>query len=106
MKVILASVISMFLFCATPNAGDWVTDSHFAVAPVSSADWIRDRKSGDPERLNRDAIWMFGFLSALVRAKGPISGGGMTAEDFPDEIDELCAAHPEWNTPQILEIFA
>ncbi len=49
---------------------------------------------------------MEGFLTAMVRAKGPISGGGMTAEDFPGEIDELCAAHPESGTPAILEIFA
>jgi hypothetical protein len=30
----------------------------------------------------------------------------MTAEDFPGEIDELCAAHPRWGTPAISEIFA
>lgn len=42
----------------------------------------------------------------MVRAKGPIEGGGMTAEDFPDEIDALCASHPGAGTPAILEIYA
>jgi hypothetical protein len=91
----------------TPVYGrDWVNDSSFAAAPVSCADWLRDRKSGDPQRTDRDAFWMFGFLTALVRAKGEVKGGGMTAEDFPGEIDELCTAHPTWNAPAILEMFA
>jgi hypothetical protein len=106
MKTLVAGIAALLLLSPTGYAEDWVTYGRFAAAPVSCADWLKDRKSVDPERWDRDVFWMFGFLTALVRAKGPIEGGGMTAEDFPGEIDELCAAHPTSSAPAILEIFA
>jgi hypothetical protein len=93
------------LITTTACSHDWVADDSFAAAPVSCADWVAHRKLG-PERWENDAMWMFGFLTALVRAKGEIRGGGMTGEDFPGEIDELCAVHPQWGAPAILEVFA
>jgi hypothetical protein len=98
-------IATALLVTMAAHSRDWVTDNSFGVAPVSCADWIAHRKLG-PQRWETDAWWMFGFLTALVRAKGYTPGGGMTAEDFPGEIDGLCAAHPEADAPAILEVFA
>jgi hypothetical protein len=108
MKLTIAPVF-LFLVCilGTHAQGhDWVNDSTFAAAPVSCADWLKDRRNPDPWHSETDEHWMFGFLTALVRAKGETKGGGLTGEDFPGEIDELCAAHPQSDTPAILEEFA
>lgn len=102
-------VLLTIVFSAAPaQCRDWVKDESFGAAPLSCADWIAHRKEQGrfPEVLTSDTMWMFGFLTAMVRAKGPITGGGMTGEDFPGEIDELCGAHPSASTPVVLEIFA
>ncbi|HEX3653359.1 MAG TPA: hypothetical protein VHU18_11105 [Rhizomicrobium sp.] len=103
-----SALLALTLSGAPAYCRDWVSDNSFGAAPLSCADWIAHRKEQGrfPELVNRDAMWMFGFLTAMVRAKGPIVGGGMTAEDFEPEIDELCAAHPASGTPAMLELYA
>ena len=101
----IISTLALLISVSAAQARDWVDDHSFGVAPVSCADWLSHRKSESP-LVNSDVQWMFGFLTAMVRAKGPISDGGMTAEDFPGEIDELCAAHPAATAPAVLELFA
>ena len=90
---------------AADPADDWATNDAFGVDAKSCSDWAADAHKPAGMR-NLDAEWMFGFLTALVRAKGPIEGGGMTAEGFPQEIDEICSAHPQWELPEALEYYA
>jgi hypothetical protein len=100
-----AVVFLAFVLPLDAQAASWVSDSSFGLDPKSCGDVVHDRQT-NAELSNRDDEWMFGFLTALVRAEGPSGRGGMTAEDFPGEIDALCVENPQMDIGKILEIFA
>ena len=103
----LPTVIAAFLLLSAAQAfaDDWVTTDTFGVDAKSCSDWAGDADKPKGVVRNSDIEWMFGFLTALVRAKGA-TGGDMTVEEFPKEIDAICAAHPQWELTEAVEYFA
>ena len=101
MRALLAAAV---FFPTALHAASWVQDRSFGVESKTCEDWVRDRSFG-PQVWNGDAEWMFGFITALVRAEGASGKGGMTGEDFPNEIDELCKMHPHMDLAGIAQIF-
>jgi hypothetical protein len=104
----LLQLAAAFLLLSAVQAAadeDWVNNDSFGVHAKSCKTWADDRR-GKAVVWDADVEWMFGFLTALVRAKGPLDGGAMSPEDLPTEIDEICTAHPQWDLPEALEYLA
>ena len=104
----LLPLAAAFLLLSVVQAAandDWVTDDSFGVHAKSCKDWGDDRH-GKAVEWNADVEWMYGFLTALVRAKGPLEGGIMTPEDLPKEIDDICTGHPKWELAEAVEYLA
>ena len=89
---LVAAVLIFSTLTVQAQDTSWYQKGNFGDGKKKCSEWSKDKSNSAARK--EDVSWILGYLSADA-ARPPTAGRDLHPEEFPAEIDSICATNPE-----------